>query len=77
MPRLVITLLLILSVTTLAHAVPAEVWCYSENKLIFHKKVDNVTYEKDVMIAHSKIYSYAIFNSDCIIKYNHKYIVKH
>lgn len=73
-----LTLLLILiSICSLAHAVPAEVWCFADKKLIFHKKVDNVTYEKDVMVGHTKTYSYAIFNSDCIIKYKHKNPVTH
>lgn len=74
MQKLLAILLLTLSIP--AYAIPGEVWCWSEQKMIFHKKADKIFYDKDCLVAETKIFTYVIFNTDCIIKYKHKDLPK-
>lgn len=66
--RLLITILLLIS-TNLVFAIPADLICYSDKKLIFQKRVDKVFQDGDLLIAQDKAFTYVIVGSDCIIRY--------
>jgi hypothetical protein len=65
-------LYLFLILPNLTYAIPADVWCWSENKLIFHKHVQKVFESKKNLIAVTNNATYYIYNSDCLIEFNNK-----
>lgn len=66
--RFLVTILLLIF-TKLVFAVPADLLCFSEKKLIFKKHVERVFQEGDLLIAQDKDFTYVIVGSDCIIRY--------
>ena len=66
MRRIITIILLLISIPVVAKSNTIHLKCWSDNKVIFDKQVQDVAFEKNYVFAYTPKYSYAIYEADCL-----------